>query len=230
MKRSEINRLMLDAIDFFNENKFYLPKFAYWKIGDWKKKGEEVKEIIDCQLGWDISDFGKGIFHEFGLILFTIRNGDLKTLTKNYCEKVMIVNEGQTTPMHYHFKKQEDIINRAGGSLNVQVYNKTEDDQLADTPVSVVIDGIKKTVKAGGVICLTPGESIFLPSYIYHTFWAKKGTRKVLIGEVSSVNDDRFDNYFLKNVGRFAEIEEDEEPLYLLCSDYEKYLNILKNK
>ena len=47
----------------------------------------------------------------------------------------------------------------------------------------------------------------------------------VLVGEVSTVNDDNTDNYFQDPIGRFAEIEEDVEPLNLLVSDYEKWLN-----
>ena len=43
------------------------------------------------------------------------------------------------------------------------------------------------------------------------------------MGEVSRVNDDYVDNRFYEKVGRFAEIEEDVEPQYLLYDDYKKY-------
>ena len=46
----------------------------------------------------------------------------------------------------------------------------------------------------------------------------------VLIGEVSTVNDDVTDNIFVSKIGRFAEIEEDVAPTHLLVSDYEKWL------
>jgi D-lyxose ketol-isomerase len=55
----------------------------------------------------------------------------------------------------------------------------------------------------------------------YHTFWAEGGM--VMITEVSKVNDDRTDNRFYENIGRFPAIEEDEEPLYLLSMDYETF-------
>jgi D-lyxose ketol-isomerase len=45
----------------------------------------------------------------------------------------------------------------------------------------------------------------------------------VLIGEVSMVNDDDHDNRFQIQVPRFPQIEEDEHPLYLLCTDYPRY-------
>ena len=41
-----------------------------------------------------------------------------------------------------------------------------------------------------------------------------------MIGEVSTANDDRNDNFFLDpNVGRFPDVVEDEDPLYRLLSD-----------
>jgi hypothetical protein len=55
---------------------------------------------------------------------------------------------------------------------------------------------------------------------LYHKFWAERGKGKVLIGEVSAVNDDNKDNRFHKPIGRFPTIEEDEPPLHLLCSEY----------
>ncbi len=47
---------------------------------------------------------------------------------------------------------------------------------------------------------------------------------KVLIGEVSLVNDDENDNRFYDEVGRFPEIEEDVKPVHLLVNDYLKYM------
>ena len=119
----------------------------------------------------------------------------------------------------------EDVINRSGGILMVQLYNSTADKEFADTDVSISIDGERTTVKPGGIIELTPGESITIPGKIFHKFWAKEKHGKVLIGEVSRINDDKKDNFYYDKVGRFPEIEEDEDPLYLLCSDYNKFLN-----
>ena len=229
MKRSEVNALMREAESFLEEQKFYLPEFAFWSLEEWQKKGQEVREIIDNQLGWDITDFGSGEFSKFGLILFTIRNGNFERLNeggKPYCEKIMIVEEEQVTPMHHHFQKAEDIINRGGGILMVQVYAVSEEEDLAETLVKVSTDGTERIVDAGHIFELEPGESITITSDIYHKFWAKKGFGKLLIGEVSSVNDDRVDNKFLEGIGRFSEIEEDEPPLYLLYQDYDKFLSI----
>ena len=100
------------------------------------------------------------------------------------------------------------------------MYNCGEDEGLAQAPVTVTTDGHTYTVPAGTKLRLTPGESITLPPRQYHAFWAEKGSGKVLIGEVSMVNDDNTDNRFYEEMGRFPKIEEDEPPLYLLCNEY----------
>jgi D-lyxose ketol-isomerase len=69
---------------------------------------------------------------------------------------------------------------------------------------------------------LDPGESVTLLPGVWHAFWGENGD--VLIGEVSTVNDDHHDNEFESEIGRFANVEEDEAPMHLLVSDYETYL------
>ncbi len=222
MKRSEINGILKENIEFIKSQNFSLPPFAWFTPDEWKGKGHEYDEIRDHMLGWDITDYGKGDFEKIGLFLFTIRNGKLgdPDCKKTYAEKLLISDEDQYSPMHYHYSKMEDIINRGGGVLVVEVYNRGDDDGLADTPVTVTTDGHVRTVPAGTKLRLMPGESITLPPYQYHAFWAEKGSGKVLIGEVSMVNDDNTDNRFYEDMGRFPKIEEDEPPLYLLCNEY----------
>ena len=41
----------------------------------------------------------------------------------------------------------------------------------------------------------------------------------VMVGEVSQVNDDNNDNYFLEQVGRFSQIQEDISPLHPLWNE-----------
>jgi D-lyxose ketol-isomerase len=230
MQRSQVNAIMRDAIKFLDTMKFRLPPFAFWGPEEWRGRGPECRDIVDQQLGWDITDFGSGDFDGTGLFLFTIRNGapaDLdRPLGKSYAEKIMIVREGQLTPTHFHYQKMEDIINRGGGSLAIRLWNATEDFQLAETPVTVGVDGVRITVPAGGTVSLSPGESVCLPQRLYHRFWGEEGKGTVLVGEVSRVNDDRVDNRFFDPVARFPDIEEDEEPLYLLSGDYKKYYGL----
>ncbi len=221
MKRSEINRNIALAKELMETYRFKLPRWAYWSPADWKKAGPEVREIRECMLGWDITDFGLGDFEKQGLTLFTIRNGNLARSgnEKTYAEKIMMVKVKQITPMHFHWAKMEDIINRGGGELVIQLYNSTPDEQLdKKNDVKVSIDGIEHTVKAGDTVRLQPGDSITLTRGMYHKFWAEGGN--CLVGEVSMTNDDTKDNRFHEPLGRFPKIEEDEPPVHLLCNEY----------
>jgi hypothetical protein len=228
MKRSEINAILRDADQFIRQHGFYLPPFAYWTPAEWRTKGEEVREIVENQLGWDITDFGLGRYDTDGLFLFTVRNGSQADMRARqgriYCEKLMVVGVNQVTPMHCHWNKIEDIINRGGGKLAIQLYNATDQNGLADTPVIASLDGVNRHFQAGDMLYLSPGESITLPPRLFHKFWGAES--RVLVGEVSLVNDDHSDNCFYESVGRFPAIEEDVEPLHLLVGDYPKYYRV----
>jgi D-lyxose ketol-isomerase len=143
-------------------------------------------------------------------------------MTKDYCEKILLVDEEQITPTHFHWSKMEDIINRSGGKLVLQLWNADpETEELDETnEVTASVDGVQTSVPAGGKITLEPGESITLAPYMYHNFYAEPGSGMVLAGEVSRVNDDSRDNRFHQPLPRFPAIEEDEAPLYLLCTEY----------
>jgi D-lyxose ketol-isomerase len=92
-----------------------------------------------------------------------------------------------------------------------------------EAEVVVETDGIPRRLPAGGKLKLSPGESITLLAGVWHSFVAEE--KDVLLGEVSTVNDDLTDNVFEQPIGRFAEIDEDEAPLHLLVSDYDKFLD-----
>jgi D-lyxose ketol-isomerase len=224
MKRSEINKVIREAKDFLKECQFYLPPWAFWGPDDWKGKYQTCSEIIDHQLGWDITDFGSGDFNHSGLILFTIRNGSLKKDDKKYCEKVMIVREDQIVPMHFHWTKTEDIINRGGGNLVIELYLADMNNQLTEKSFTASLDGVRRKIEPGYKLILKPGESITMSPYLVHRFYGETNSGMILIGEVSSVNDDKTDNCFIDNVGRFPTIEDDEKPLHLLVSDYSNYI------
>jgi hypothetical protein len=155
-------------------------------------------------------------------MLFTLRNGSPAEKGKTYAEKIMVVSENQETPRHYHWEKTEDIINRGGGNLVIELWNSDPEaeERLAETPVKVFTDGIPRTLKPGAPLRLVPGESITLHAGLYHRFYGEPGNGKVLVGEVSKTNDDRADNRFHEPVGRFPTIEEDRPPWRLLVGDY----------
>lgn len=224
MNRSEIDRLIDDAIAFMNKNHFCLPPFGYWTKEAWLNADKTYQEIKDVGLGWDLTDFGSGDFMKMGLLLFTLRNGSLDpavSYPKPYAEKIMIVRERQVTPYHFHWHKMEDIINRGGGNLIIRLYNANAEEQLdLHSKVTVHKDGKTFSAAAGSEVCLCPGESITLLPYQYHSFWGEDGTGKVLVGEVSMTNDDHTDNRFLDQQGRFPQIEEDVPARYMLCTEY----------
>lgn len=222
MKRSEINRAIRMMEKLAGENGFCLPPFCNWSPEDWKNKGHEYDEIRDNMLGWDITDYGCGDWEKVGFALITLRNGNQNNpkYKKVYAEKLLMLKEGQHSPMHFHWNKSEDIINRGGGTLLLHIYNDDGEGGLADTDVLVNSDGRSCYVPAGTAVELNPGESITLWPHQYHDFDVLTGSGDVLIGEVSMCNDDNTDNRFYESVGRFPKIEEDEEPYRLLCFEY----------
>jgi hypothetical protein len=224
MKRSEINRALKRMESVINDLKISLPPFCNFTPEEWQTKGHEYDEIRDNMLGWDITDYGLGDFEKTGFSLITLRNGNLKAkdkYPKPYAEKLLFIEEGQYSPNHFHWNKMEDIINKGGGTLLIRVYNSLPDEEIdRESDVTVHTDGRTYQVGAGTQIRLTPGESISIQPYLYHDFEVEKGTGAVLLGEVSQVNDDNTDNRFNPPVGRFPEIEEDEEPYRLLCNEY----------
>ena len=226
MKRSEINTIIKSTEDFFSHHCFEIPPWGKWSLDQWKQNKESCDEIFTQGLGWDITDFGSGDFNKCGLTLFTIRNGKFGVEGKTYAEKIMVVEESQVTPSHFHWHKMEDIINRGGGNLVIELHLSDEADEFTNDTINVQIDGITHNIEAGGKVILKPGESICLYPRLYHEFYGEESKGRVLVGEVSMVNDDHNDNYFHKPIGRFPEIEEDEDPFRLLVSDYQKFLSL----
>lgn len=223
MKRSEINHAIRRMEEMAQKHGFELPPFCSWTPQEWETKGGEYDEIRDTMLGWDVTDYGKGTFAKVGFTLITLRNGDVKAngkYPKSYAEKLLYLEESQYSPMHFHWSKMEDIINRGGGTVLIRVYNSTPEEGFADTDVRVLMDGRAFMVPAGTQVRLTPGESITIYPYLYHDFTVEAGSGEVLLGEVSMCNDDVNDNRFYEPLGRFAQIEEDAPPYRYLCNEY----------
>ena len=223
MKRSRVNQVIKDMEALCKEHRFNLPPFVSWTTEDWAKADHSYDEIRDNKLGWDITDYGLGKFDEVGFALITIRNGNQKMpekYPKTYAEKLLMLYEGQTSPLHYHVNKMEDIINRGGNDVYITVFNGTKDMEKLDTDVTVHTDGRTYPVPAGSQVCLKPGQSITITPYLFHDFVVPKTGGSVLLGEVSMCNDDENDNYFYERMGRFPTIEEDEPIYRYLCTEY----------
>lgn len=226
MKRSEINQILKKSEIFLKEHLVFLPPFAQWMPVNWQNLDKSYQEITDNMLGWDVTDFGSGDFKRYGLVAFTFRNGNYKEsekYPKPYCEKVLLLNEGQELPYHFHRIKEEDTINRGGGNLQITVWNSTEDEALdEEKPVHIVKDGHKLVLDPGTIVTLHPGESLTTTTGIYHKWNVEPNSGEVMVWEVSSTNDDNIDNRFLKDVPRVPDIDEDEKPYRLLFGDYKK--------
>lgn len=226
MKRSRINEIMQAADEMIRHYGFVLPPFAYWTPEQFRAR-PDAERIVVRRMGWDITDYGQGNFDDLGLFLFTLRNGELADLQRGggmcYAEKLLISRQDQISPMHTHVIKAEDIINRGGATLLIELYGSDDAGGFAeDRGGSVLCDGILRDYAPGEKLRLAPGESVTLMPGDWHAFWGEGGD--VLIGEVSTVNDDLTDNIFRAPIGRFAEIDEDVPPLHLLVSDYDRWL------
>jgi len=227
MKRSQINDIMSHADQMIQSFGFKLPPFAYWSPDEFRARAQQAEALITARCGWDITDYGAGKFDEMGLFLFTFRNGRLSDLQRGggmcYAEKLLISRQDQLSPMHTHVIKAEDIINRGGATLVVELFGSDSDGNFADDRGGTVFcDGIRREFEPGDKLQFAPGESVTLMPGDWHAFWGDGGD--VLIGEVSTVNDDETDNIFREPIGRYAEIEEDAAPTHLLVSDYKSWL------
>jgi D-lyxose ketol-isomerase len=227
MKRSRINEIIREADSFIRSFGYVMPPFAYWSPDEMRARRAEIDMIVARRMGWDITDYGQGKVDQLGLFLFTVRNGIAADLAKGggmlYAEKIMISRRDQLSPMHRHYLKAEDIINRGGGRLVLELFMPDAEGKIDDkAEVTVPVDGVIRKLQAGGLLKLEPGESVTLLPGVWHAFWGEGGD--VLIGEVSTVNDDLKDNWFRDPIGRFSTVEEDEAPVHLLVSDYERLL------
>ena len=197
-----------------------LPSWAYWSKSEYENKSELREYLNKHQMGWDVTDFGKGIFHEQGITLFCIRNGIQGNVNdKPYAEKLLFMQEGQEIPFHSHKIKLEDIINRGGGDLAIEFLEVDEKGQEFSNKINVLVDGEKILLDPHEPLILKRGQSVTVERNIFHRFYAVRGSGMVMAGEVSQVNDDNNDNYFLEPVGRFSEIQEDELPLHPLWNE-----------
>jgi D-lyxose ketol-isomerase len=230
LRRALINESVATAREVVAALHTHLPPFANWTLGQWEQAGDEMQEVRDVMLGWDVTDFGSGHFHEIGRTLFTLRNGKAgdARYPKPYAEKLLIEPEGQRSPMHYHRSKREDIINRGGGNVIIILHPVGEDGRPAACMMTAQVDGVRRSMRAGDPIRLGPGESLSIPPRTFHQFWAEEGTgtlingsRYTLSNEVSSICDDWSDNVFVDAWAcRFPEISEDEPRACYLCHEY----------
>jgi len=217
VKRSEVNLAICEAIEVFAGCDIHLPGFAYWRPADWIQRMDTASQLMLAGLGWDVVEWSPGPFADRGLLLFTLRNVVRKSTSgfvDGYAEKLMLIREGQRTPMHTHKSKMEDIINRGGGRLVIEFGVESGPGEAL-----VILNGILQSIDSTArVIELDPGDSVTLMPGVYHSFYATGAD--VIAGEVSTYNDDAHDNLFIEPMERYPQLDEDEPPEYLIAADY----------
>jgi len=154
MKRSIINKIIQESDEFIKSYGFRLPPFAYFQPSELVARKLEFQAIFDARLGWDITDYGEGRFNEKGLFLFTVRNGSMSDLRSGkgmcYAEKIMISRQDQVSPSHRHIIKTEDIINRGGGFLCIEMFSSNPQGNLdLNTPISFLKNSEQSILPAG---------------------------------------------------------------------------------
>lgn len=213
MQRSRINRALREAQAMCDRYLWRLPEWASWSPADHAANRAQSDWLGERQIGWDVTDYGRGDYDRMGLALLCVRNGIQGDPDEvPYAEKLLFVGQDQEAPFHAHKVKLEDIIVRGGGTLVVEF---TAEGSFA-TPDAVRIDG-RLTDWRRGPVKLRAGSGVTIPRGLQHRFWGEGAP--VFVAEVSQCNDDKNDNFFLDHVPRFSQIEEDEPAWRPLWSD-----------
>ena len=222
MRRSFIDGRIDAMLEFCARQKFALPPYALWSEAQYRADPAAARRIAEGGLGWNVVEFNPGGFASEGLTLITTRMGDWRNLASGrgrlYGEKAILAEDGQRTPHHYHVVKTEDILNRGGARFVIELFKVDESGVRTNDRFDVLKDASMLNLAPGDRVILEPGESIVLEPFIAHAFWAEGGP--VLAGEVSLVNDDSTDNYFLPPPPRAAPIDEDSAARYVTVRDH----------
>jgi D-lyxose ketol-isomerase len=222
MKRSFIEARIETMLAACERHGMALPPFAYWREDDYRANPDAARRIAEGGLGWNIVEFTPGAFARDGLGVFTLRMGDWRELSRGrgrfYAEKALYAEDGQRAPPHYHVVKTEDVINRGGARFVIELFKVDRTGAPVKDRFRALKDVTMLDLKPGDRVTLEPGESLTLEPFIAHSFWAEGGA--TLAAEVSLVNDDAGDNFFLPALTPFAPIEEDRPKRYVTVRDH----------
>lgn len=162
MRRSEIDTIIDEARATMRRHGVALPPFADWSPQDWQRHGAATRTMRDRLIGWNIAEFEKDAFARSGIALITTRMGDFEQLPtgrgKLYGEKIFVIREGQSVPYHYHWVKTEDVFNRGGATLAIDLVAVDSQGRPTDAAIDLDRDGLPHHIVARGTIRLSPGE------------------------------------------------------------------------
>jgi D-lyxose ketol-isomerase len=222
MKRSFIDARIDAMLTACETHGARLPPFALWREAEYRADPTAAQRILEGGLGWNVVEFEPGGFARAGLSVFTLRMGDWRHLSHGrgrlYGEKLLYAEDGQRTPHHYHIVKTEDVINRGGARFVIELVKVDRSGAPLKERFRVLKDVKTLELEPGARVALEPGESLTLEPFVAHAFWAEGGA--VLGGEVSLVNDDRTDNYFLPALAPAPAIVEDAPRRYITVRDH----------
>ena len=179
------------------------------RLRTWKEHAGQLDTIRKVMLGWDVTDFGMDDFDRIGAgALHRAQRQASWTASVGvpFCEKYIVMRDGQRLPKHYHVSQERGHHQPPPAApLRVLLWNvDPATGKELETDVHVYMDGILHTYGPGEEILVYPGNSISLAPYMAHIFGPQAGT-DLIAGEVSAINDDNTDNYFLEDTRRFAE-------------------------
>ncbi len=224
MKRSFIDARIDAMLTLCERHGVKLPPFAIWGQADFSANADAARLIAARGLGWNVVEFTPGAFAAEGLTLFTLRMGDWRELEAKrgrlYGEKAIMCQDGQRAPYHYHVVKTEDIVNRGGARFVVELFKVDEKGAPLKERFRALKDVAMLDLEAGDRVRLEPGESLTLEPHVAHAFWAEGGA--AIAGEVSLVNDDGADNYFVPPLAPSRPIEEDAPARFVTVRDHER--------
>lgn len=231
LKRSFINEKFRQAIEAVKRSGYPVPEYMMWSPEDWATKSREYQEIVDCQMGWDITDFGSGDFGKDGLVTFNPLNGKYgdARYVRPYGERLCFSWPGSNGgPLHYHRGKMEDLQNWSEGSMYVRHWNVTPyGERDFDSMVMVRIDGRRYMVKPGEIIEVKHHQRICSMPFIAHEGVAVDDVPydpDALPGfcvELSSVVNDRVDNIYFEPWRKWdVDVIEDEPAQFCRVNEY----------
>ncbi|AJF61325.1 TPA: D-lyxose/D-mannose family sugar isomerase [Candidatus Woesearchaeota archaeon] len=200
MLRSDINRMIEEAMREFEKKGLILPAWAYWDVKEWYKNPGLGNEIRKDGLGWRVSDFGLGDFDSYGGVFFTMSNSQVEAGSKESIDqlhslKYIYRRNGQGAPPHFHWSKREEYLNLGEGITTVAVYNKTDKNMIDYySPIRIKINHVWAEISAGEPQRIPPGSSVYIPDRIIHSYSAEGNSTVAM--EIASRNNDDTDNYW----------------------------------
>ena len=165
MKRSRVNDIIEEGDAFIRSFGYVMPPFAYWSPEELKARRPRRHHRRAARLGHHRLRAGRVRRARAVPVHRPQRRADDLTRGKGmlYAEKIMISRKDQLSPMHRHIVKAEDIINRGGGKLVLELFMSRPDGGIdEEAEVEVPTDGVVRRMPAGGLLKLEPGESVTL--------------------------------------------------------------------